>query len=156
MVSPLTSNEAVVVPAMELSELPNEGFRAPPMASIAKAETPPIDMSALLKIGAEGEPGNDFVSEITAIFLKDMEERVSRISGQLDAKDPKAMAAAAHALRGSCSHFGARRLMDLCAEVERRAGRGPLDEIEALINSLLMESERVRLAIEIFRSALSD
>jgi two-component system sensor histidine kinase/response regulator len=109
-----------------------------------------------VRMGEEGEPGNDFIAQITTVFLKDLDERVITIGAQLKAREATGIKATAHALRGSCSHFGARPLMELCGEIENRAGRDPLEEIEPLIRSMLVEAERVRRAIEAFRSASSD
>lgn len=155
MVSEITRNEALAAQSPDRLTVPNEGL-SPNTAPGPASETPAINMSGLARMGEEGEPGNAFITQITAVFLKDMDERVATIGAQLEAKDTAGIRATAHALRGSCSHFGATRLMDLCAEIESRARRSPAEELEPLIRSMLVETERVRFAIEVYQSARSD
>jgi HPt (histidine-containing phosphotransfer) domain-containing protein len=156
MVSEMTRNKALAVQSPDRLTIPNDQFPTPTTPPGPATETPAIDMSAIAKMGEEGEPGNDFITQITTIFLKDMDERVATIGSQLEAKDLDGIMATAHALRGSCSHFGAIRLMGLCGQIESRARRSPVEEIEPLIRSMLVETERVRFAIEVYRNALSD
>jgi HPt (histidine-containing phosphotransfer) domain-containing protein len=62
------------------------------------------------------------------------------------------MAATAHSIKGSCGHFGARYLMELCGDIEARAQRGQTRGLDVTVNSMIAESERVRDALQIYRS----
>jgi HPt (histidine-containing phosphotransfer) domain-containing protein len=124
----------------------------------AKADSagiPTIDMSAIVKMGDEGNEGIEFVVNLISIFLQDMSQRVVKIGNQATAKDTVGIAASAHAIKGSCSHFGALPLMALCGKLESQARRGEIDGIELLIESMVAETERVRTALEAYRSSAS-
>jgi HPt (histidine-containing phosphotransfer) domain-containing protein len=89
------------------------------------------------------------------VFLADLGKRLGLISALMSQGDSAGIAAAAHAIKGSCSHFGAARLMELSRHVEEHARRGqaPAESIQAAIESMIAESERVRFALEAFRSS---
>jgi HPt (histidine-containing phosphotransfer) domain-containing protein len=72
---------------------------------------------------------------------------------QMKQGDRAGIAATAHAIKGSCGHFGAVRLMELSRELEDRARREPAGDLEVAILAMVAETERVRTALEAFRSA---
>src|SRR4051812_35166631 len=99
------------------------------------APSPTIDMSELSELAAEDESGKGFIAKVIGIFLDDMAERVTGIGALLSSGDGVGIASRVHSLKGSCSHFGAERLIALCAEIERRALRAELEAIGPLIES---------------------
>lgn len=113
-----------------------------------------IDMRAIAQLAESDDTGAQFVTEIIGVFLTDMAERISTIGTRMSQGDRAGVAAAAHAIKGGCSHFGATRLMELSAHLERRAKSAdePVEGIEAAIESMIAESERVRAALEAFRA----
>jgi HPt (histidine-containing phosphotransfer) domain-containing protein len=115
----------------------------------------PIDMCALVQLAEYDDTGFQFVREIIDVFLADLRKRVSTIGASMGQGDRAAIAAAAHAIKGSCSHFGAARLIELSRHVEERARRAqePAESIQAAIEPMIAESERVRIALEEFRSS---
>ena len=115
----------------------------------------PIDMCALAQLAEYDDAGVQFVREIIDVFLADLSKRVSLIGASMGQGDRAAIAAAAHAIKGSCSHFGAARLIELSRHVEERARRAqePVESIQAAIEPMIAESERVRIALEEFRSS---
>lgn len=115
----------------------------------------PIDMRALTQLAECDDIGGQFVTEIIDVFLADLGQRVSTIGASMSQGDRAGIAAAAHAIKGSCSHFGAARLMELSRHLEERARRAqePAESIQAAIESMMAESERVRIALEEFRSS---
>jgi histidine phosphotransfer protein HptB len=123
------------------------------LVSSATAGVPAIDMSAIMQLADNDDTGGQFVAEIIKVFLDDLSERVLTIGLQMKQGDRAGIAATAHAIKGSCGHFGAVRLMELSRELEDRARREPAGDLEVAIFAMVAETERVRTALEAFRSA---
>lgn len=114
--------------------------------------TPPaIDMSAIIQLADNDDTGDQFIADIIKVFLDDLSERVLTIGLQMKQGDRAGVAATAHAIKGSCGHFGAARLMDLSRELEDRARHDPAGDIELAVFAMVAETERVRTALEAFR-----
>jgi HPt (histidine-containing phosphotransfer) domain-containing protein len=112
---------------------------------------PAINMSAIIQLADNDDTGDQFVVEIINVFLDDLSERVLTIGLQMKQNDRAGVAATAHAIKGSCGHFGAVRLMELSRDLEDLARREPAAEIEVAILAMVAETERVRAALEAFR-----
>ncbi len=113
---------------------------------------PTIDMRAITQLAASDEVGEQFVAEIIDVFLTDLSERVEAIGLQMSHADCAGVAATAHAVKGSCGHFGAVRLMELSRETGGRARPKPSDGLQSAIDSMVAETGRVRAALEAYRS----
>jgi histidine phosphotransfer protein HptB len=113
---------------------------------------PTIDMCSISQLAEDDETGDQFVAEIIDVFLADLSERVRTIGLQMSQNDRAGVAATAHAIKGSCGHFGAARLMELCRELEDRARRESGGDIEIAIFTMMAETERVLAALEAYRS----
>ena len=123
-----------------------------PVALPDEAPTAPvIDMRAISEFAASDEFGEEFLTNIIAVFLADMSERVRAAGVQMRDDDNRGLAATAHALKGSSGHFGAARLIQLCAAIEDRIRSKQTAEIHAAVHSMIAEAERVRLALTAFR-----
>jgi len=109
-------------------------------------------MRAITQLAASDELGEQFVAEIIDVFLTDLSERVHAIGLQMSNADCAGVAATAHAVKGSCGHFGAVRLMELSRETESRARQKPSDGLQSGIDSMVAETERVRAALEAYRA----
>ena len=120
--------------------------------STEAAIVPAIDMGAITKLAEGDELGEQFIANIIDVFLADLSERVLTIGLQMKQGDRAGVAATAHAIKGSCSHFGAVRLVELSGELENRARREPTGDIEVAIFTMVAETERVRAALEAYRS----
>ncbi len=118
--------------------------------SIETASVPAIDMRAISQLAAGDEHGEQFVTEIIGVFLSDLSERVRTIGLQMTQGDHAGIAATAHAIKGSCGHFGAASLLELSSQVEARARREPTDGLQTSIDSMISETERVRAALEAY------
>ena len=116
------------------------------------AGMPAIDMRSISELAEADENGDQFVAEIIDVFLGDLSERVRTIGLQMSRNDRAGVAATAHAIKGSCGHFGAARLMELCRDVEDRARRESSGDIEIAIFTMVAETERVLAALEAYRS----
>jgi HPt (histidine-containing phosphotransfer) domain-containing protein len=113
---------------------------------------PTIDMRSISQLAEGDGTGDEFVAEIIDVFLADLSERVRAIGLQMSRNDRAGVAATAHAIKGSCGHFGAARLMELCRDLEDRARRESGGDIEIAIFTMVAETERVRAALEAYKS----
>ena len=120
--------------------------------SIETASVPAIDMRAITQLAESDELGEQFVAEIIDVFLADLSERVRAIGLQMSRDDRAGIAATAHAIKGSSGHFGALHLMELSHEIEGRARHGQTDGLQTMIDSIVVEAQRVRTALEAYRS----
>jgi len=119
---------------------------------IEAAAVPAIDMRTIMQLAEGDEVGEQFIAEVIEVFLGDLSERVREIGLQMTCKNYAGIKATAHAIKGSCGHFGAVRLIELSSEAEERAERGKGDGLQTAIDSMLAETERVRTALEAFRA----
>lgn len=119
--------------------------------SMGAASVPAIDMRAITQLAADDDAGDQFMAEIIKVFLADLRERVHDIGSQMSQNNHAGIAATAHAIRGSCGHFGATRLIELSREVEDQARREKIGDLQPAITSMVAETERVRAALEAFR-----
>jgi HPt (histidine-containing phosphotransfer) domain-containing protein len=90
----------------------------------------------------EGEP--DIIVELIDLYLEDAARRVSAMQEAATQADEKAIKWAAHALRGSSAHLGARRIATLCQEIEQHEPPSMFPDVETLLTLLVLEFERVR------------
>jgi histidine phosphotransfer protein HptB len=120
--------------------------------SIDSASVPAIDMRAITQLAEGDKQGGQFIAEIIDVFLGDLSDRVRAIGLQMGSNDCRGIAATAHAIKGSCGHFGAARLMELSQEIEDRARREQIDGLQTALDSMVAEAERVRAALEAFRA----
>ena len=119
---------------------------------VENANAPAIDMRAIVQLAESDEAGDQFVAEIIRVFLADLSERVRTIGLQMSRGDRVGVAATAHAIKGSCGHFGAAQLVELSLEVETLAKHPQSDGLQMAIDSMVAEAERVRAALETYRA----
>jgi HPt (histidine-containing phosphotransfer) domain-containing protein len=132
---------------------PGRGGDARRGAAKAVPREPATDKVALARLAEIAPPGSNFIAEIIDAFLGDMTKRIGAIELQMSVRDTTAIAATGHSLKGSCSHFGARRLMQLCVDLEDLARSGKTDGLRAAVDSMVAESERVRAELEEYRKS---
>jgi HPt (histidine-containing phosphotransfer) domain-containing protein len=112
-----------------------------------EADTRVVDLSAIAELAASGDPKSNFACEVIDIFLTDARNRISAILANFDSGAIAAIANQGHALRGSCSHFGAQFLVLSCAKLETAVRAGQMDGLRDLIDATVMETERVCVAL---------
>jgi len=120
--------------------------------STETASVPAIDMRAITLLADSDEMGGQFIAEIIKVFLADLRERVRTIGLQMSQSDRVGIAATAHAIKGSSGHFGAVSLVELSRDLEDRAKREPAGDLQMALDSMIAETERVRAALEAYRS----
>ncbi|EXF93868.1 sensor histidine kinase [Pseudomonas fluorescens HK44] len=74
-------------------------------------------------------------------FLQDCETRLTQLRGT---QDPDQLLSAAHSFKGSSSNMGAKRLAELCGELELRAKQESFAGIEKLVGEIDGEFAIVR------------
>ncbi len=116
--------------------------RARPRASVEPGG--PLEASVLADLRALGAA---FARDSFRMFLGGTPSRIDALAEALEREDWEAARERAHVLRGSCGMIGARRLTELCAEIEAHTLESP-DGLQALLAALRDEYGRVAAAIE--------
>ncbi|MBI2837963.1 MAG: transporter substrate-binding domain-containing protein [Acidobacteria bacterium] len=106
------------------------------------ADVPRLDRSVLSKLLAISSPG--FVEDLVSRFLEKVPASLDSMRDAHGRSDLQAVVQTAHSLRGSCGLIGARRMMDLYAQVEERGGEGDGAAADRLIAEIELELGEVR------------
>jgi HPt (histidine-containing phosphotransfer) domain-containing protein len=113
-----------------------------------------IDLEVIEQLEESMRPDVGFVDQLARIFLRELDRRMVELEKGMREGNGEEIAMAAHAIKGSCSHFGAHRMMALCASVERLALGGEVVEVARPIADLIEEAGRVRAALEAWLNRL--
>jgi HPt (histidine-containing phosphotransfer) domain-containing protein len=108
-----------------------------------------VEETALENIRAlqvEGEA--DFLTEMIDLYLTDAPLLVDRAQRSLREGDLQAARKAVHSLKGISGNLGARRLAELCQQVELQADAENLEAMQELEPKILCEFDRVCAALE--------
>jgi CheY-like chemotaxis protein len=115
-----------------------------------------LDPGALETLRSMDATDPGFMAKIIELFLADLTERLIALKAAADARDGPALKSFAHALKGSCGHFGATRFAALCRAMEQVGLQRPVGDPNDVLRALEAEAGRVRSALETARnSALS-
>src|SRR5262249_9800156 len=149
-VTPATSPSAAA-PPIQAAEATTETTKADDkpataeQASSAAEELPePIDAGAIETLRSMDAGDEGFVAKIIDLFLGDLEERIEALREAVSKRDGDALKRLAHALKGSCGHFGAARLAALCRKLEQIAAEQPVGDASEALQELIAEADRVR------------
>jgi HPt (histidine-containing phosphotransfer) domain-containing protein len=107
-----------------------------------------VDATALATLRSMDTGDEDFMAKIIELFLIDLTERLVTLKSAAETRDGPGMKSVAHALKGSCGHFGAVRLASLCRKMEQLAIQDPVGDPAELFLQLRDEADRVRVALE--------
>ena len=99
-----------------------------------------------------GDP--EFVVEIIGDFLADTSTLLDNLTSACSARDAEAARRVAHSVKGSSANFGATRLADLAAGIEKRCLRSDIDSIEELLPAIRTEFDLVTHALQAEQSHL--
>jgi HPt (histidine-containing phosphotransfer) domain-containing protein len=89
----------------------------------------------------------EFVGELAQIFVHDIATRLEDLALALAAREDQALERQAHAVRGACSNFGARRMAALAERIER-APNCHSKSTAAVLDALRAEFELVQRALK--------
>ena len=107
-----------------------------------------VDREVLGRLLAlETRSGTRFVSELIRSFLAGAAARVEKIEAAIAHGAHQDLAFEAHGLKGSSGQLGARRLSEICHELEKLGTRKSVDGAEPLAGALVEELSRVRAAL---------
>ena len=112
-------------------------------------EIPELDAKALDRLRELQEPGEpDMLLELVELFLKDAPLRLQAIWDSLDQNRAESVAQTTHSLKGSANNIGARRLAEVCAQMESAAKTGDLATAAQCRKDLQHQYERVCFLLE--------
>jgi HPt (histidine-containing phosphotransfer) domain-containing protein/HAMP domain-containing protein len=120
----------------------------PASQSLAAAEEPAeaiIDRRQLERIAELHSSRNpERLEHVVAVFMTSAPEQLSRARQALEQQDQSALVRALHTLKGSSAQVGARRLNQLCKNLEARARQGELGDMVDRLLTLDSEIESAR------------
>ncbi len=133
---------------LRLTDLAEALERARPVAAILSEESP-IDLNELAELGAiTDEDGESALEELVGMFRREAPGSMASLRSAVEQAEVRAVIMAAHFLKGSSGHFGARRLHSLCGEIESGARTGNLAAAASLLVAIERELRRVLDALE--------
>ena len=101
----------------------------------------PIDEGALAEWRRLG--GEDFLVRMLEQFVKDATACVTQVEQAVDQGDTRALADAAHGLKGICQNIGAHRLAEITKNLERQCQSESLELAKAEITELKSELQAI-------------
>ncbi len=108
----------------------------------------PVDDDAIQALRELDRPGErSFLAEMVQIFFEDSPPRLASLRSALARGDAAEVTETAHALKGSCTNFGAQTLEALCKSLEAAGRSGVLEGADALLEELFAEYARVQAAL---------
>ncbi len=108
-----------------------------------------LDASVMAAIRALGDPGEpDVYAQVAHLFLSDVSSQLTALAAAVEAASAGSVAEIAHRLRGGALEMGALRMSPLCAEIERAARAGSLEQAAARTARLEREFAVTRAALE--------
>jgi len=102
-----------------------------------------IDLAAIENLRALN-PGDqdEFLREITGIFLEDTPKRIAELEQSLAAGDTAKFSRAAHSIKGSSANLGAAALRAVAEQLERQSHTEGLGGVASLLAGLRAEFSR--------------
>jgi histidine phosphotransfer protein HptB len=104
----------------------------------------PIDPTAWAELKQLSDEGSDFLLTLVALFLEETPQRLKDIGTALVLEDGTALSRTAHLLNGSCGNIGARRMCNLCADLQAYGQARDFSRTGPMLLKLEEEFEQVR------------
>ncbi len=151
LTKPLHRHElrAVLDRWLHASNQANTSVVNPPHAiSSEQSLLQPEALSELRQLGGKNQ---NFFSEMVDVFVLESVERLDRMRATAKQGDMESVHQLAHTQRGACLNFGARRIAQLCEELEKISGSNgmtPTAAVSEMISSIEHEFDCVRRALE--------
>jgi HPt (histidine-containing phosphotransfer) domain-containing protein len=110
----------------------------------------PIDLTELCRLGdtATGDTARSFVHDIIELFLTLTPDIYKTARAAYADGDAQSVARAAHKLKSQAAYFGARRMVNVCKQIEEHGYAGELTRCERLLEDLEDELDRVVAALQ--------
>jgi two-component system, sensor histidine kinase and response regulator len=138
--------EALAAALERWSQAPAAARVEPEAAFDGQADT--LDRTQLLvfrQLQAAGRP--DVLARAIGVFMSDASARLTELHQAITQKEASAIKRLAHAIKGSSGTIGAKRMSEICLQLELQARSGELSQVEALWQQLEEEFARVRVAL---------
>ena len=134
----------------ELASALHRAREAAPTAPEPEADDSPIDQDSVAQLRALEEDGEEesVLTELITLFFRDAPGTLDRLAEAVTQNDAKETVAAAHLLKSNAGHFGAHRLQELCATIEKDARANDLTSAPERLRSIRAEFQRVLHALE--------
>jgi two-component system sensor histidine kinase EvgS len=113
----------------------------------------PAVLDSLRRLGARS--GRDVLGELTSLFLSTADAQVATAGELLDRADLPELARIAHALKGSGSVIGARRVSAAAVELEHTCGRPDRSHAGGSVAEAREALARFVEELEVFRRAVA-
>ncbi len=129
---------------------PAPSIPAAPVAPVVEntAELPILETAALDSLfRLEQHAGRSIVRGVVDSFLAEVPGRVERMRRAIAEGDAEDLNFTAHVLKGSAAQLGARRLAEVCRELEDRGRDGNLEQAGELLRLLEAEASRAADAL---------
>jgi HPt (histidine-containing phosphotransfer) domain-containing protein len=104
----------------------------------------PAVVSGLRQLTPPGEP--DVLAEVLNLFLVEASPRLDRLRNALASGNIEEVRRVAHSLKGSAGTIGARRLYEVCRQLDTRGESGDRPA-SALVDALGVEFDKVEAEI---------
>lgn len=105
----------------------------------------PEVINSLRQLSSPGEP--DVLSQVLLLFLDEVPRRMARLNAACQEGNATELQRVAHSLKGSAGNVGARRVFDLCRQIDERGHAGDVDGARPLLTSLAEEYANVEAEI---------
>jgi HPt (histidine-containing phosphotransfer) domain-containing protein len=106
---------------------------------------PALDISVIETLRSMGGEDVDIVADLTAAFVSDGQDRLSKMNESLNTGDETLARRAAHSLKGMCGSIGAMHLTALSAQLEK-SEPGAINR--ARVQEIELEFRRVSAALQ--------
>ena len=106
-----------------------------------------LDRSALAELNVLGGGDPEFVRELVRLFGEQAPRYIEVARVALDVDDLQAVAKAAHTMKSSSGYLGARRVSELCKQLEQLARAGDKLAVSRAIEALTAEYDGARHAL---------
>lgn len=113
-----------------------------------------IDLGPLKELDASTPPGEpSLLVEIIDAYLEESVVDEGSLRNAVASQDLKALASAAHRLKGSSANVGVKSLVGVCADLERDARAGSVPDMAGRVDGLLDLLEQCRAVLRAERVA---
>lgn len=120
----------------------------PPDSEDSPDGSPALDTTLLAGLRGLQQPGQpNPLKDLGELFLRDARARLQTLESAMASRDAAEVARTAHALKGSASNLGARRLSALCAELEKQGKTAQLTDAASVLLTVTREFHAVESAL---------
>ncbi len=146
-------------PAQPAPSAPPSDAAAPPGEAVETSAQPEAQIPGPIDLAGFDQPpelegaGSDLKAKLAELFARDTGKRLEELRDAVQRADTAAVARLAHAIKGSAANLGARRLAQLCADIETRAEVAEFDATSERLDGLQREFTRACAALAANRKA---